>query len=69
MSIPIEIDQEPNGRWIAEIPSLPGVMTYGSTREEAIEFAQVLALQVLSERIFHGEVIPQEIVELFEVPA
>jgi predicted RNase H-like HicB family nuclease len=45
-------------RWIAEVPELPGVMTYGRTREEAITRAQALSLRVLADRLEHGENIP-----------
>jgi predicted RNase H-like HicB family nuclease len=51
----IECEREDDGRWIAEVPDLPGVMAYGSTAEEAQAKAQVLALRVLAERIEHGE--------------
>jgi predicted RNase H-like HicB family nuclease len=51
----VEIDREDDGRWIAEIPDLPGVMTYGGTRAEAISKCQALALRVLADRIEHGE--------------
>jgi predicted RNase H-like HicB family nuclease len=64
----IEIDKEDDGRWIAEIPDLPGVMVYGKTREEAISKVQALALRVLADRIEHGEEIPQ-LREVFAVPA
>ena len=50
-----EIDREQDGRWIAEIPELPGVMKYGDTREETIAQTEALALRVLAERIEHGE--------------
>ena len=55
MKFTVEIDQEEDGRWIAEIRELSGVMTYGATREEAIAQAEALALRVLAERIEHGE--------------
>jgi predicted RNase H-like HicB family nuclease len=51
----IEMEQEADGRWIAEIPALPGVLAYGATREEAIAKAKALALRVLAERLEHGE--------------
>ena len=50
----IEIEREDDGRWIAEIPELPGVMAYGNKRNEAISKAQVLALRVLADRLEHG---------------
>jgi predicted RNase H-like HicB family nuclease len=55
----IEIECENDGRWIAEIPELPGVMVYGKNRSEAISKAQVLALRVLADRLEHGEQIPE----------
>jgi predicted RNase H-like HicB family nuclease len=54
----VEIEQETDGRWIAEVPDLPGVLVYGGTRDEAITRAQVLALRVLADRLEHGEQIP-----------
>ncbi len=64
----IEIEREDDGRWIAEIPELPGVMAYGNKRNEAISNAQVLALRVLADRLEHGEQIP-ELNEVFAVSA
>ena len=46
----IEIEREEDGRWIAEIPELPGVMVYGDTRNQAISKAEALALRVLADR-------------------
>jgi len=62
----IEIEREDDGRWIAEIHDLPGVMTYGKTREEAISKAKALALRVMADRLEHGEEIP-ELKEVFAV--
>jgi predicted RNase H-like HicB family nuclease len=64
----IEIEREDDGRWIAEVPDLPGVMAYGETREQAIVKVQSLALRVIADRLDHGEAIP-ELDELFAVPA
>lgn len=47
----IETEREVDGRWIAEVPELPGAMVYGSTRDEAIMQVEVLALRVLAENI------------------
>ena len=47
----IETEQESDGRWIAEVMEIPGVMVYGSTTSEAVAQAQALALRVLAERI------------------
>lgn len=55
----VEIELEDDGRWIAEVVALPGVMAYGSTRDEALARAEVLALRVLADRLEHGEAIPQ----------
>ena len=64
----VEIEREDDGRWIAEVPDLPGVMTYGKTREEAISKVKALALRVLADRLEHGEEIP-ELRQVFAVPA
>ena len=50
LALQIQIEQEEDGRWIAEVPELPGVMTYGATLEEARARAQALALRVLADR-------------------
>jgi predicted RNase H-like HicB family nuclease len=68
MSFAIEIEQEKDGRWIAEIPEIPGTMVYGSTREEAVSRVEALALRVLAERIEHGETSPV-IEKVFSVAA
>ena len=62
----IEVEREEDGRWIAEIRSLPGVMTYGQSREEAISKVEALALRALADRLEHGETIP-ELREVFAV--
>jgi predicted RNase H-like HicB family nuclease len=64
----IEIEREKDGRWIAEIPELPGVMVYGDSRNEAISKAEALALRVMADRLEHGEEIP-ELKEVFAVSA
>jgi predicted RNase H-like HicB family nuclease len=51
MRFNIDLDREADGRWIAEIVSLPGVMVYGKTRQEAIAKVEELALRVLADRI------------------
>ena len=55
----VETEQEADGRWIAEVPELPGVLVYGTSREQAIRKAQALSLRVLAERLEHGEDLPQ----------
>jgi predicted RNase H-like HicB family nuclease len=57
--VKLEIDRETDGRWIAEVPDLPGVLAYGATRQDAIAKAQALALRVLADRLDHGEAIPE----------
>lgn len=64
----IEIEREKDGRWIAEVPDLPGVMVYGKTRAQALAKVEALALRVIADRLDHGESIP-ELRELFAVPA
>jgi predicted RNase H-like HicB family nuclease len=59
MKLSIEVDQEDDGRWIAELPDMPGTMAYGATRDEAIANAEVLAFRVLAERLENGEPVPQ----------
>ena len=68
MKFRIEIDREDDGRWIAEVPDLPGVMAYGATREEAIRGAEALALHVVADRIENGE-MTHEPVEVAFLPA
>jgi len=55
----VETEEEVDGRWIAEVPELPGVLAYGATREEAVRKAQALSLHVLAERLENGEPLPQ----------
>ncbi len=50
----VELEREDDGRWIAEVPELPGVMVYGSSREEAVSKVEALALRVLADRLEHG---------------
>jgi predicted RNase H-like HicB family nuclease len=57
--VKIEVERETDGRWIGEVPELPGVMAYGATRDEAISRVQALALRVLADRLEHGETVPQ----------
>jgi len=51
MTLTIEIERESDGRWIAEVPTLPGTMCYGQTRDKAIAHVQALALRVIAERL------------------
>lgn len=60
----IELEREADGRWIGEVPSLPGAMAYGATADEARENTMALALRVLADRVEHGEGLPQEAAEI-----
>jgi predicted RNase H-like HicB family nuclease len=55
----VETEQEADGRWIAEVPELSGVLAYGETRSDAIARAEALALRVLADRLEHGEAVPK----------
>jgi predicted RNase H-like HicB family nuclease len=58
MPLTIEVEREDDGRWLAEVPALPGVLAYGHTRDEAMERVQTLAQRVLGERLERGEPLP-----------
>ena len=59
MNLAIEIEQEEDGRWIAEIDELDGVLVYGATREEAIKNVKTLALRLIADRRENGESLRQ----------
>jgi predicted RNase H-like HicB family nuclease len=59
MDYTIEVDIETDGRFIAEVLELPGVIVYGETQEEAIRLVKALALRVLADRLEHNEITPQ----------
>ncbi|NBC13676.1 MAG: type II toxin-antitoxin system HicB family antitoxin [Gammaproteobacteria bacterium] len=61
MQFTVEIEQEVDGRWIAEVSEIPGAMKYGSTKDEAIARAEALALRVLAERLENGEQLAEPI--------
>jgi len=58
MQLTVEIEREEDGRWIAEVPDLAGVLAYGETRDQAIARAEALALRVLADRLEHAEAGP-----------
>lgn len=58
MPFRIQVEQEEDGRWIAEVPDLPGVLAYGQSRQEAVDRVQALSLRVLADRLEHGETVP-----------
>jgi predicted RNase H-like HicB family nuclease len=64
MSLYIEIDREEDGRWIGEVPDLPGLFAYGDTRGEAIDRAKASALRVIADRLERGERVP-DLADLF----
>ena len=64
MNLNIELEQETDGRWIAEIDELNGVLVYGETREDAIRKVKTLALRVIADRLENGESLPQQIESL-----
>ena len=57
----VEIDREEDGRWLAEITDLPGVMAYGDSKDDAIRHVYILALRVLADKIDHDEPIPNDL--------
>jgi predicted RNase H-like HicB family nuclease len=66
MRFTLETEQEEDGRWLVEVPALPGVMAYGATPEEAKARAQALALRVVADRLEHGEAGPDLVDISFE---
>ena len=64
----IELEQEEDGRWIAEAPGIPGALAYGSTEAEAISRVEALVLRILADRLDLGEK-PPELASLFTVAA
>lgn len=61
MDLKLDCEQETDGRWLAEVPQLPGVLAYGVSRNDAMAKAQVLALRVMAEQLEHGEAGPIDI--------
>ncbi|MCC7235426.1 MAG: type II toxin-antitoxin system HicB family antitoxin [Bryobacterales bacterium] len=57
-SLAIEYDRENDGRWLADIPALPGVTAYGRTKKQATAAVQALALRLIADRLEHGEAVP-----------
>jgi predicted RNase H-like HicB family nuclease len=58
MCLTVTLDREEDGRWIAEVPELPGVLVYGQTENDAITKVKALCLRILADRIEHGEAVP-----------
>ena len=61
MNFTLECEQEVDGRWIAEVPELPGVLAYGNSSADAMAKAEVLALRVIADRLENGESEPVSI--------
>ena len=59
MPLRIEIEREEDGRWLCEVPELPGVIGYGRTRKKAIVRVKALSLRVLADRLENGETVPE----------
>ena len=59
MQLAIELEREDDGRWIAEVPALSGVLAYGTSHDQAVAMVQALALRVLAERLEHSEAAPE----------
>jgi predicted RNase H-like HicB family nuclease len=55
----VEVEREEDGRWLAEVLELPGVLAYGESQDAAVSKVQALALRVVAERLDHGEAGPQ----------
>ena len=69
MKFTLECEQEIDGRWIAEVPQLPGVLAYGSSSADAMSKAEVLALRVIADRLENGESEPISIQFSLPLPA
>lgn len=61
----VMVAREDDGRWIGEVPALPGVLAYGTTEKEARAKAEALAFRVIADRIEHGEPVPAEARQVF----
>lgn len=61
MQLTLEVEREDDGRWLAEVTQLPGVLAYGKSANEAMAKAEALALRALAEQLEHGEAGPAEI--------
>lgn len=65
MTVRVEVELEDDGRWIAEVPALPGVVVYADTEQEARAKGEALALRVIADRLEQGEPVPPETHQLF----
>lgn len=55
----VDVEQEQDGRWLAEVSALPGAMAYGSTKQKAVARVEALVLRILADKVEHGEVAPR----------
>ena len=62
----VEVEQEQDGRWIAEVAVIPGAMAYGTSRKEAVAKVEALVLRILADKVEHGEDTPQ-LAQVFSV--
>ncbi|TKS61589.1 MAG: HicB family protein [Nitrospira sp.] len=65
----IELEQEEDGRWIGEVPTLPGVMAYGQTKAAVLAAVQALALRAMADRLEHNEAVPEELLNVSFIAA
>ena len=68
VNLTIDLDREEDGRWIAEALEIPGVMCYGETRDDAISNVERLAIEVIADRIAHGELPSSSLGVSFRIP-
>ncbi|HEX8434792.1 type II toxin-antitoxin system HicB family antitoxin [Archangium sp.] len=61
MQYVVELELEDDGRWLAAIPSMPGVMAYGVTEKDALAYVEALALRVIADQLEHGETSPEHL--------
>ncbi len=69
MNFSLECEQEVDGRWIAEVPELPGVLSYGDSAADAMSKAEILALRVIADRLENGDSEPMNISLLLPISA
>lgn len=63
----VDLEREEDGRWIAEVLEIPGVLAYGATQEQALRAVQVLALRAIADRLEHGETVPPALETTFRM--
>jgi predicted RNase H-like HicB family nuclease len=68
MKLTIELDREVDGRWIAEVPEL-NILLYGASKQDAVQRAQSAALEIVLDRIAHGEIPPDSANAVFDIAA